>query len=39
MQKIVDSVVAVQAAARGWTTREKIRGGGVVKARRVIGGW
>ena len=39
MQRLVAGVVAFQSGARGWITREKIRGGGVVRGRRIIGGW
>ena len=39
MQRVVDSVEGMQARARGWILREKIRGGGVVRERRVVGGW
>ena len=39
MERVVNSVVCFQAGARGWIEREKVRGGGVVRGRRVIGGW
>jgi abnormal spindle-like microcephaly-associated protein len=39
MKEVLQGVVGFQAKARGWAAREKVRGGGQVRDRRVIGGW
>jgi abnormal spindle-like microcephaly-associated protein len=39
IERLLVDIIAVQTMGRGWIAREKVRGGGVVKLRRVIGGW
>jgi abnormal spindle-like microcephaly-associated protein len=39
VENLLRIVVAVQVVGRGWIAREKIKGGGRVRKRRVIGGW
>ncbi|KIW00376.1 uncharacterized protein PV09_08086 [Verruconis gallopava] len=39
IERLLGDIINVQAVARGWIARQKIKGGGKIKSRRVIGGW